>query len=115
MPKTNIFTDLLLKLLSPIILVYNMSAIRRLRTDENSAKLREMDGPETSKTKYYASGYVSFEKLKKVYKRLDKTSFNDYIMGMMSKAFYDWYSINGIKDPKQIITVIPINLRSLPT
>ena len=92
-----------------------MSAIRRLRTDENSAKLREMNGPETSKTKYYASGYVSFEKLKKVYKRLDKTSFNDYIMGMMSKAFYDWYSINGIKDPKQIITVIPINLRSLPT
>ena len=92
-----------------------MRGVKELRTDENSAKLRETNGPETSKTKFYASGYVLFEKLKKVYKRFDKTSFNDYIMGMMSKTFYDWFSANGIKDPKQIITVIPINLRNLPT
>ena len=92
-----------------------MRGVKELRTDENSAKLREMNGPETSKTKFYASGYVPFEKLKKVYKRFDKTSFNDYIMGMMSKTFYDWFSANGIKDPKQIITVIPLNLRNLPT
>ena len=96
-------------------MVYNMRGVKELRTDDNSAKLREMNGPETSKTKYYASGYVPFEKLKKVYKRFEKTSFNDYIMGMLSKTFYDWFDKNGIKNPKQIITVIPINLRSLPT
>lgn len=113
-PKYNIFMNALIFILSPFLILYNLPKIRSFQTDQKAAFVREIKGQETYKNKYYASDYIPFEDVKKCYKKFEKTTFNDYVLGVISKSFDLWYKQNGVEGADRIVTMLPISIRELP-
>lgn len=113
--KMNIFMNILIKILTIPIALYNIPALTKIQTDPETKKFAELKGKETTTTKYSISEWHSWEKVKLCYQRFPKTSFNDYILGLISVSFHEWLDKNGVKNPKQVVCLIPVNTRRLPT
>lgn len=44
----------------------------------------------------------------------DKATFNNYVMGIVGKSIYDWYTLNGAKDLGDLVLTVPVNMKTLP-
>lgn len=60
------------------------------------------------------SDFISFSDIQKCYKRFPKTTFNDYMLGMISKSFDKWFKSYNIQGANKILATIPINMRPIP-
>ena len=76
--------------------------------------MNELNGKEITKNHFFMSDFISFEDIQKWYKRFPKTTFNDYMLGMISKSFDKWFKAHKIEGANKILTTIPINMRPLP-
>ena len=113
-PKQSILQIILLWLATIPLTIRFIYATKNSHTDENAAKIREFDGENEHKIKFYMSKSFDFEKVKKCYKRYEKTTFNDYAWGIISASLDKWYKTNGIEGANSIKTLIPINTKPFP-
>lgn len=90
-------------LLTPYTAFYNIPKLSNLTADAETKKFTEMTGPETMNTKYFVSDWIPWEPVKARYQSFQKTSFNDYICGIISVSFYQWMTQNGIANPKEVL------------
>ena len=84
-------------------------------SDPKTAECNSLKGEDKFKTDIYSSELISLEDARKCYKRFENATLNDYLLGMFSIGIKKWLSKNGVKDPSKILTLIPVNLRPLPT
>lgn len=87
------------------------------QTDEETKKLFKDYRPKRNTyTNFYTSGHeISFDKVKKSYKKYGNATFNDLMLGIMSKSFKPMLVKKGVKNPKEIKIAIPIAMKDLPT
>ena len=78
LPKQGLIQNILLILAAIPLSISFMTATKNMPTDEKAAKIREFNGENQHKIKFYVSKSYSFEAVKKCYKRYDQTTFNDY-------------------------------------
>ena len=90
-------------------------AAQKMRTDPQAASIREMKKKDDMFVNLYSSKLFDFESIRKWYKRFPNTSFNDYVLGLISTSMNKWYKENGIEGAKNLKMVMPINTRNLPT
>ena len=113
-PKPSIIQNILLTLLFPYFLFKMLSNSRNISSDENAAKIRKMN-KEDSYVDLFASKTFEFESIRKCYKRFSNTTFNDYLLGVVSKCLHKWFKESGIDNAQKMKILIPINLRSFPS
>mmetsp|Transcript_18745 Transcript_18745/g.21546 ORF Transcript_18745/g.21546 Transcript_18745/m.21546 type:complete len:218 (+) Transcript_18745:554-1207(+) len=110
----NIFLRIWFAIITPFVIGGTLRTFKSFRTDPQSEKIRELKAKDDFKNYYCASKEIPFEDIRKCYKQYEKTTFNDYILGALSISMHKWYTNNGVKDPKKILTLIPINNRPFP-
>ena len=95
-------------LLVPIMFFYSVPELfpRRWR---DWGKIKSPNGNWGRCTNLISKQY-EFKDLKECYKVYNKT-LNSYMMGIVSKSIYEWYSQNGAKDIKNICTIVPIAMK----
>ena len=64
---------------------------------------------------YHIAKTVPFDKVRKYYKQFKGMTFNDFMMGVLSKSYHQWFEHYEIKDAKDMFMIIPVNLRNLPS
>jgi hypothetical protein len=117
MPEANIFLHIFFAIVGPFYVNYIFLKWKHFRnSDENARKIDETNGPVTYDNKFYsAKNRIPFDKIRPCYKRFkDKTTFNDYMMGIISVCFDKWYKAHGIEGARNIKSLLSINLRPLP-
>lgn len=114
-PRISIFMHIFFAIVGPIYVLYIILQLIFLPNDNEVAKINELKQKDTFNNKFYASEELPFASLKKCYKRFEKTTFNDYIMGVLSTSLDKWYKHYGITGAKNIKTVVTVNTRNLPT
>ena len=87
---------------------------RFLCSDPESAKCNDLKNEDKFKAKFFSSDLIPFDDIQKWYKKFPKTTFNDYIMGVLSIGVKRWLKQNWIEDTSKILMLIPINMRGLP-
>lgn len=113
-PEAGLVERVLLAIATPFYIAILLITFTGIRTDKNAAKVRKLRGKDDFKNKFYLSEQIPFKDTRKCYKRFKNTTFNDYILGMLSHSLSQWYEEHGITDPDKILTVIPVNMRTLP-
>uniref|UniRef100_A0A7S3P184 Diacylglycerol O-acyltransferase n=1 Tax=Euplotes crassus TaxID=5936 RepID=A0A7S3P184_EUPCR len=118
-PKFNILVHIFFLFFGPLYCLYIVIIYTSYKTDGEAAKIRELTGEDTRGTKFFASNErLSFPELKVCYKRKctgnTKITFNDYVLGVVSKSLDKWYKEHGITGAKSISTFVSVNTRPLP-
>ena len=49
--------------------------------------------------------------IKRCYKRFNKVTMNNFMMGLAAKSIHKWYQLNGVEEPKDISTIIPVVMK----
>ena len=96
-PKLSLIQNILLTLAFPYFLYKMFSDSKKISTDKNAAKIREMKKDGDKYVNLFASKTFEFESIRKCYKRFEKTTFNDYMLGIVSKCLHKWYIKNGVE------------------
>ena len=105
---------LLTFLLTPFYLFLAIISSKKLRSKESVARSNELLRENEFKSKYYISEEINFEDIRKCYKRFDGTTFNDYLMGILSVSLKKWFRIYGHNE-NNIMVRSPIATKGLPT
>ena len=114
-PKLSMIQNILLTLALPYYLYKVQSISRKISTDSNAAKIREMKDEDDRFVNLYTSKTFSFESIRKWYKRFPNTTFNDYALGIISISLDKWFKENGVEGAERLKMMLPVNLRRLPT
>ena len=100
---------------TPIVLGKVLPIVDAMQSDDKATKIRECEGKETGAGLYLTCKTVPFDRVRKAYKQHKGMTFNDWMMGILSKSHYEWYKHYGVTDAKDLFMIIPVNLRNLPT
>jgi len=113
-PKPNIFVDFVMTIICPFHTIFFLAQYSFLKSSPDARKIGELKGPDTHKNKYYVSEEIDFDAVRKCYKRFEKTSFNDYIMGIITISMNEWFKNYGHMKAEKILSCITVNLRGMP-
>jgi hypothetical protein len=117
-PKLNMLQHIFFSIFGPFYSMYLLSKWdNHKKSDENAKKCGELNGPITYRNKLHVSkSKIPFEKIRDCYKRFaEKTTFNDYMMGVISVSFNKWFKSYNIEGAKNLKTMLTVNMRPLPT
>ena len=114
-PKYGIFIVILQWILTPIFSIYVLLSTKSFKTDNIAAKIREVNEEENHKPKFLSAEEISFDSIRKCYKKHNGATFNDYVLATLSTSLNDWYKKNNINGASHINISLPVNFRSLPT
>jgi len=115
-PETNLLLEYFCILFGPFYSVYLLIINSKKITDPEALKLNELKEKDSKYTKFYmAKKRFNFQQIRNCYKRFkEKTTFNEYLMGVLSVSMDKWYKTNGIEGAEKLKVVNSINLRPLP-
>lgn len=108
-PKPTLIQKIVLNLYTPYQVFIGYKLAHDIYTDDEAEKLFEIKGSPTYQNSFYGSKYINFDDIRKCYRRYPGMTFNDYMLGVISKAFH---KINS--KAKQLVITTPINLRDMP-
>ena len=113
--EPSLIQKLIICLCTPYIIVWWLWRNMHVNSDLNSAKWNDLKGKDKFKTNFYISELIPFEDIQKWYKKFKNTTFNDYIVGMLSMGVKKWLKQNNVENTSKVLMVIPINMRGLPS
>lgn len=113
-PQVSWAMQIFYALFGPLYCLYLGGVMKFLSTDSNTKKINELTRKNSYKNKFYISEEIPFQDIRKCYKRFKNTTFNDYILGVISTNFHKWFEMYGIRGTQRILTAVPINTRDLP-
>ena len=113
--EPSLLQNLLLPFLALYKIIINMFSKEDIETDANTAKFCERHDYSNTHNDFLISRIYSFKKIKDYAKNVLKISFNELMIGIISKAFHQWLSDYGVKDAKQLQMVCPFSLKQYPT
>lgn len=102
-------------ILMPYYAFVKVPSLSQNKTDPETKQFGDYKNSNTTNLKFFVSEWVELDKVKKMHKRIPNTSFNEYVWGIISVSFHQWLTKNGVKDPKQIVTLTTVGNRALPT
>jgi hypothetical protein len=114
-PKMNFFKKILFFLSGLVYVPIMVGILKFIKSDKATKRMNEMKQKDNHNSKFFASQEFPFDDVKKCYKRFGtKTTFNDYMMGIMSVSLSKWFKKYGIEDAKELNTLVSVNTRGLP-
>ena len=78
---------------------------------EISRMIKTKSGENSGDNVWILSKWYKLGDLKKSYKRFKGATMNNFMMGLVSKSIYKWYQMNGVDEPKQISTIVPVVMK----
>lgn len=101
----------------PLSLFENIRLSKPWQTDPDTKKFfKKVRTKKTTKTRYFISDDdIWFNDVRESYKKYPNSTFNDLILGILSKSLRQVFVTHGIHDPKSIKLCIPVAMKSLPT
>ena len=110
-----IFENIILALMTPYYVYKSLSLTWEWKTDPIASRCKELkEGPNKYENQYLLSREISLDDIKERFKK-KKSGFTPYMLGLLSKSFYDWFEHFGIKGAKEISLCVVSGLRNLPT
>ena len=108
------FESLVLGLISPYFIFKSLSLTWNWKTDPIASRCTELkDIPEKYENKFICSRDISLNDIKSRFKK-KKTGFTPYMLGVLSKSFYQWFEHYGVKGAEQIAICVATGLRNFP-
>ena len=74
-------------------------------------KIKTKSGENSGESICILSKTYKLNDIKRCYKRFDKTTMNNFMMGLVSKSIYKWYQLNSVEEPKEVGTVVPVVMK----
>ena len=109
-----VFDSLLLGLITPYYVYKSLSLAWNWKTDPIASKCKELkDVPNKFENQFLCSRDISFDDIKSRFKK-KKSGFTPYMLGILSKSFYQWFEHYGVKNAKQIAICVATGLRNFP-
>ena len=108
------FKSLLVTLFTPFALLMQYSVVLFHKAKECSNIIhnpkRELSGESIMlKTKTF-----NFKDIRKCYKQYENVTFNNYVMGVLSKSIHSWYAKNKVENPGNLIMSCPVGMKAMP-
>ena len=113
--RPNYFQSLALPVLAIINIFKNMFSKDDSSTDSNSARFAERIDENNFKNKFYISKVFDFKGVKNYAKQNLGISFNEFMIGFISKSCKQWFEHYGVKDSSQVQVFLPFSMKSFPT
>ncbi|CAI2368130.1 unnamed protein product [Moneuplotes crassus] len=115
-PSPPLLINAICTIIGPLYSVYLLTKKLNLSTDPKAAQISDLTKKDSNYCNFYeAEKSFDFPQIKKCFKRFkEKTSFNDYIMGVLGVNLDKWYKEHGIEGAERIKTINSINMRGLP-
>lgn len=95
-----------------LVMQYNVALFFKLKPQNKI--IHTVDRKNSGESVFLCSKTYDFEDLRKCYKTYDKATFNNYVMGILGKSISDWYALNGVHNPGDLILTVPVNMKTLP-
>ena len=114
-PQFSIFERLVLAVKTFFTFTEIDKKSRTFKTDENTKKLFEKVRSEKLTGHYTSDIEIPFEVIRKLYKRYDNMTFNDYMLAILGKSLYQYCIKKDIKNPKGVKCEVPVGHKKLPT
>ena len=110
----SIFDNILLALVTPYFVYKSLTLTWDWKTDPVASKCKELkNDPDSYKNQYLLSREISLDDVKARCKK-KKIGFTPYMLGLLSKSFYQWFEHYDVKGAKEIAICIVSGLRNLP-
>uniref|UniRef100_A0A7S3JG98 O-acyltransferase WSD1 C-terminal domain-containing protein n=1 Tax=Euplotes harpa TaxID=151035 RepID=A0A7S3JG98_9SPIT len=97
-------------LLSPYLLVLSLLQLY-IKRWEGSDKIQTADGANSGESTIHKSKVYNLNHLKACYKKYEGVTLNNYMMGIVSKSIHEWYVLNNVAEPKEIIATVPVVMK----
>ncbi|CAI2367841.1 unnamed protein product [Moneuplotes crassus] len=117
MPKFKEFSYLqafMLIAFTPISLICQAAVVWFHKVEESSRMLHTPTGRLSDEAVYLKTKTFNFKDVRKCYKQFDNTTFNNYVMGVLSKSLHSWFHKNGVEPPKELVMSCPVSMKTLP-
>lgn len=117
MPKFKEFSYLqaiLLTLFTPISLLWQCSVVWFHKAKEVNKMLHTPDRTLSGDSIFLKTKTFDFKDIRKCYKKFEGATFNNYVMGVLSKSIHSWYEKNGLESPQDLIMSCPVSMKTLP-
>ena len=109
-----LYFKLLVIVFYPLWFLFGFISFSRVKQDKNINKtlLSYKNGEPEGNKWLFVSKFWKFEDLK-VYKKYKQT-FNDFMLAIISKVLKELFIESGSKDCKELVLMIPYNIKPLP-
>ncbi|CAI2367739.1 unnamed protein product [Moneuplotes crassus] len=117
MPKYKDFSCLqavLLTLFTPIALLWQYCVVLFHKAHESNRMIHTPTGRLSGESIFLKTKTFDFKDIRKCYKMFENTTFNNYVMGVLSKSMHSWFTKNGVEAPESLIMSCPVSMKTLP-
>ena len=112
--KPGFFKNLFISVACIFMTLKNDSEIDLMHSDKGSMKLVEVPKNSENSSNYYTSNdEFSFDTLRKCYSKYEGITFNDFMLGIISKSLYQICKDKNIEGAHKIKTSIPITMKAM--
>ena len=116
LPSFGLWKRLVLAISSIFTLREVNKHIQDINTDENTKDIFRKNNKQITETRYaYTKTEISFEAIKKCYKRYEGMTFNDFALAIFGKSLYQYCKQEGVENFKHVRCTIPVSHKTMPT
>ena len=109
-----IFESILLGLITPYFVFQSLSITWNWKTGSIASKCKELkDVPNKYENQFLCSRELSLIDIKARFKK-KKSGFTPYMLGVISKSFYEWFDHYGVKGAERIVMCAATGLKNFP-
>lgn len=73
------------------------------------------DGKLSSETVLLLTKTFDFQDIRKCYKKYENTTFNNYLMGVLSKSMHSWFVKSNVEVLDNLLMACPVSMKAFPT
>jgi NRPS condensation-like uncharacterized protein len=110
----SIWQKLMVSIFVPMALIMQCSVTLFFKLKDCNRIIHTPDRKNTGDNVFLTTPLYDFADLRKCYKKFDKVTFNNFLMGIVGKSIHQWYAKNGVDEPGSLIVSCPVSMKGFP-